>query len=397
MSQQLIGRSPDLKRLRDEGHNLEILHGHLVVRDIPYVNRKKEVGRGIVVSELNLAGDITGKPGDHTVYFGGECPCDRHGEPLNKIIIESTEKRLGDNLVVHHRFSSKPPLTGGVYASYYEKISTYIAILASQAQAIDPNVSAQTYPAIPADEADPVFKYVDTASSRAGIAIANQKLGANKIAIIGVGGTGSYILDLVAKTPVREIHLFDEDTFFQHNAFRSPGAATLEELRTSPKKVEYFAQRYAAMRHGIVAHPYSLDATNADELKGMDFAFVSMDTGESKAAVVDALEKFDIPFIDVGLGVQLVEESLRGTLRVTANTSTARDHFRKRVSLGVAGVDREYDRNIQIADLNALNAALAVIKWKKLCGFYWDFENEAHSTYTINTSMLDNEDIPCGE
>lgn len=397
MSQQLIGRSPDLKRLRDEGHNLELLYGHLVVRDIPYVNTKKEIGRGIIVSELNLAGDVTGKPGDHTVYFGGDYPCDRDGQPLNKIVIESTERRLGENLVVHHRFSSKPPLTGGVYRDYYEKISTYIAILSSQAQALDPQLSAQTYPAIAADEADPVFQYVDTASSRAGISIANQKLGAGKIAIVGVGGTGSYILDLVAKTPVREIHLFDGDTFYQHNAFRSPGAATLDELRASPKKVDYFAQRYGAMRHGIVVHPYDLDETNAHELKGMDFAFVSMDAGDAKAAVVDALEKFGVPFIDVGLGVQMVEESLRGTLRVTSNTPETRDHFRKRVSLGVAGVNREYDRNIQIADLNALNAALAVIKWKKLCGFYWDFEKESHSTYTISSGLLLNEDIPCGE
>ena len=32
--------------------------------------------------------------------------------------------------------------------------------------------------------------------------------------------------------------------------------------------------------------------------------------------------------------------------------------------------DDDYNRNIQIADLNALNAAFAVIKWKKLFGFY---------------------------
>jgi hypothetical protein len=37
----------------------------------------------------------------------------------------------------------------------------------------------------------------------------------------GLGGTGSYILDLVSKTPVNEILLFDSDDFLQHNAFRS--------------------------------------------------------------------------------------------------------------------------------------------------------------------------------
>jgi hypothetical protein len=41
--------------------------------------------------------------------------------------------------------------------------------------------------------------------------------------------------------------------------------------------------------------------------------------------------------------------------------------------------DLDYDGNIQIAELNSLNAALAVIKWKKLCGFYNDRKAEHFS------------------
>jgi len=49
-----------------------------------------------------------------------------------------------------------------------------------------------------------------------------RRLELEKVAIIGLGGTGSYILDLVAKTPVKEIHLFDADALLNHNAFRHP-------------------------------------------------------------------------------------------------------------------------------------------------------------------------------
>jgi hypothetical protein len=56
-----------------------------------------------------------------------------------------------------------------------------------------------------------------------------------------------------------------------------------------------------------------------------------------------------------------------------------------------AGGD-DYSRNVQIADLNALNAALAVIRWKKLLGFYRDLDREHHTTYTIDGNMLLNED-----
>lgn len=37
---------------------------------------------------------------------------------------------------------------------------------------------------------------------------------------------------------------------------------------------------------------------------------------------------------------------------------------------------------------NALNAAFAVIKWKKLFGFYADNEGEHFSTYTVDGNLL---------
>ena len=40
-----------------------------------------------------------------------------------------------------------------------------------------------------------------------------------------------------------------------------------------------------------------------------------------------------------------------------------------------------------------LNAALAVIKWKKLFGFYTDFEREFSSTYTLDGNHFLNEDV----
>jgi hypothetical protein len=58
------------------------------------------------------------------------------------------------------------------------------------------------------------------------------------------------------------------------------------------------------------------------------------------------------------------------------------------VDVSEEDADNEYDKNIQIADMNALNAALAVMKWKKLFGFYADNEREHYSTYTIDTNLL---------
>ena len=46
MSQQPISLSPDLQRLRDEGLDLEIKSGYLLVKNVPFVNSRKEVSFG---------------------------------------------------------------------------------------------------------------------------------------------------------------------------------------------------------------------------------------------------------------------------------------------------------------------------------------------------------------
>jgi len=47
MSQELISRNLDLKRLRDEGYEVEIRATYLLVHSIPYVNSRERsaVGR----------------------------------------------------------------------------------------------------------------------------------------------------------------------------------------------------------------------------------------------------------------------------------------------------------------------------------------------------------------
>lgn len=96
------------------------------------------------------------------------------------------------------------------------------------------------------------------------------------------------MLDLVAKTPALEIRLFDADEFLQHNAFRAPGASSVEQLREAPKKVDYLKGIYSKMHKGIIAYAVLLDATNLQLLDGTTFAFLCMDilTAERKNTTV---------------------------------------------------------------------------------------------------------------
>lgn len=391
MSRRLISRSPDLRRLQEEGYEVEVRDGYLVVGHIPYVNAERQVKLGTLVSTLSLAGDMTAQPDTHVVNFVGEAPCDSLGRQLGRIMAGSGQRTLAPDLVVDHMFSSKPP-TG--YGDYYEKVTTYAQILAAPAMALDTTATARTFRAVDRPDERSLFKYQETASSRAGIRMATEKLRMKRIAIAGLGGSGAYILDLVAKAPVEEIHLFDGDRFLTHNAFRAPGAASLEDLQGTPNKAIYLMERYEPMRSGIHAHPYYIDETNIEELRAMDFVFLALDDGQAKRIIVGRLEEWDISFVDVGIGVYEIDGSLGGQVRVTASAPGQRDHVHEkgRIPFGSADPDNVYRENIQIADLNCLNAALAVIKWKKLCGYYLDFEREGFTVYEIDGNNLLNED-----
>ena len=388
MSHLLISRSADLKQLVDEGYEVEVKSGYLLLKHIPYVTEARGIKYGSLVSELSLAGVTTTKPRTHVVMFIGDMPCDAQGHPLNQIHHSSGRRQLAEGLAIDHRFSSKPPEG---YPDYYQKMTTYEAIIAGPAQAIDPSTTARTFAVLEDRNEDSPFKYVDTASSRAGIGAVTEKLKVSAVAVVGLGGTGSYILDLLAKTPVREIHLFDGDRLGQHNAFRSPGAPSIETLSAAPQKSTHYRDIYSAMRHGIVAHQY-VDESTVDSLRAMDFVFVAVDRGRSRKLLVAKLEEFGVPFIDVGMGVEEVQGALLGQLRVTTSTEHSRDRVRSTILVSDRDDDDAYSANIQIADLNALNAALAVIKWKKLLGFYTDLENEHTTVYQIDGNCLINRD-----
>lgn len=390
MLHRLTNHSSDLKRLRDEGYELEMKGGYLLIHHIPYVNTRKEIKYGTLVSELTLADNLrTASPSTHVIYFIGSHPCNKDGSIISAIQHADTTQTLYEGVTVNHSFSNKP---ANGYTDYYQKVSRYADIISAPAKSLDISVTEKTFKVIIDDDETSVFQYLDTNSSRANIHRVNSKLKGQKIAIIGLGGTGAYILDLIAKTPVQEIHLFDGDDFLQHNAFRSPGAAQMDADSPTRKKVNFYAEMYLSMHKNVIPHECYITDENLALLKYCTFVFLSIDRNSARKTIIDYLLKAGIPFIDVGLGVNFVDDSLIGTLRVTACTPSKNDHVADRIPLQ-DNEDNEYSTNIQMADLNAFNASLAVMKWKKMCGFYQDLEEEHHCTYSINVAQLLNEDL----
>lgn len=376
MSAAVISLNPDLKRLQDEGYELEVRDGYAIVYNVPYVDAAKTVQRGTLVSPLNMSGDRVRYDGNHIIYFQGTKPYHKSGNPMNAVYNSPCSKTLA-GIPVEMMFSNKPA-TG--YKDYYEKFIRYIELLSAEAKAMDSTVTAATYRKVVSCN-DSIFAYADTNSSRAAISDVSDKLRKQKVGIIGLGGTGSYLLDQIAKTPVSEIHLYDGDVFCQHNAFRAPGAPVKSLFEQQPCKTDYFCSIYGNMHCHIFSHPYNLYEENVGELATLDFVFLAMDSGDAKRVIVDFLREHNISFIDTGIDITRVESSLAGmtraTLSIMGDTQTADQH----ISYNEADKDL-YQSNVQTADLNALCAISAVILWKKHLGFYRDDIRKENCLYS---------------
>jgi len=393
MSRRPIDRSPPLKRLRDEGYDVDVVTGYLVIRNVPYVDQNRQVKRGVLFAPLELVNDIAKPPRDHQTKWFGDHPCNEDGSKimgLGDSYLDPAVKIDGKD--VRWNFSCKPK-PANKYDDFHHKMTHYVAKISGPAPVLDPTATAQTFKPYAPDEDDSVFLYEDTASSRADIVVISMKLKPLKIGIVGLGGTGSYVLDYVAKTHVREIHLFDKDPFDQHNAFRAPGAASGEELEERLTKVAFHARTYSKMRRGIVPHPEAMGPDNLHLLDGLDFVFLCME-GTGKRPIVEKLEALNIPFVDVGMGLTVHNDSLRGQMRTTTSTPAKRGHVheRNRIAFKTADDVNEYDKNVQVAELNALNAAFAVIKFKKLFGFYGDDTHEHFTVFVLAGAETINED-----
>lgn len=365
MLQQLLNLNEDIKRLVNEGYEVGIIEKYICISNIPYVKSDREVAYATLLCPFSTRGSQI-IPVDHTMFSTGYPPCDHKGNKLSEIINSERTQRLTPDIITNCYFSSRP---ANGYKDFYHKFTTYIAMLESEAQLIDSSVKAKNYAPIKLKCIDSPFRYWDTNSSRSNIDYLNLKLQDQKIAIVGLGGTGSYILDFVSKTPVKEIHIFDGDTFNTHNAFRSPGAASIDILEMGISKAIYYKDIYSKMHKQIIANNKFINDENICELLNYDFVFIAVDNNKSRLKICSYLTVNNIKYIDVGLGVNLVNDSLTASVRVSYPHNDGIEVLKNHCG-GENQDDDIYASNIQIAELNALNAGFAVMKWKNESTYY---------------------------
>lgn len=231
-------------------------------------------------------------------------------------------------------------------------------------------------------EVERPFKIPPTFEARAGVRPVQDRVRYQRIAIMGLGGTGAHLLDLMVKTPVPEIHLLDADEFEWHNFMRAPGApsgAEIEAQRADPlSKVDYYHAKYAPLREGVVAHKLRVDGvetlTRFLDHHPVDFAFVCIDQRKDcdsprQDAVYEALSQKNVPFIDSGTSLTLNGGRIGGSVTTGSYAAGCRSWQVGVPNARVRGDVPGY-RNVQLPEVNALAASLAVMEWRRRTGQY---------------------------
>ncbi|ESX29484.1 hypothetical protein X765_14480 [Mesorhizobium sp. LSHC440B00] len=325
---------------------------------------------------MNLTNETEiGIPANHQMYFLGEDPCGLDGQSLLSILGGGENRTLifDDNYSSYyysHKIANAPGQMRD-YGSLFEKFEQYYQVISGPAVYKFPEADQLFLDVDFGADIQSPFNFPDTHSSHAELHELNRRISHVNVGIVGLGGTGSYVLDFLSKSPVKGLKLFDDDEYVVKNSYRSPGTTRFEDFKKN--KVDLYVERYSSFRTGVTGQAIRVSQDMPGAIPDCDFVFLCVDKGNSRAKVVELLNGLGKPFIDVGMGLTRTDGPLNGRVRATLVDDDTRSAVLAASILPmVDDADHEYQTNIQIAELNALNAAIAVMLFKKRFGYYAD-------------------------
>ena len=356
------------------GWHIEVSGDHIAVASVPY--RQQDGASGVCQITVWVHEDgrtmnapPNGSGATHAARLegvtGGKA-YQTNGEPLGNVIWTDNTNECVISI----------KLDSGNYSDAWHALLVYSSIVAGAAQA--------------GGEQEPqrigrVFQFEILGENTPDIREWQDKASGQKIGIVGLGGVGLWLLDLMSKTEVGEIRIWDGDHMEGRNLVRAPGWAGQDSI--GKNKAEYFGQLYSQFRTGISIYPEYLDPSDpSDIFDGLDFVFIAIDNTETRAALCERLEQSGVPFVDVGMGIERQQGEVRGSLQVFFSGG---DAGRWRVGIPtVVGVGEQEYHILQLADLGVLNASLAVGVWRRHIGQYAEDSKEWLVRYSVESNSL---------
>jgi len=383
---ELANHNSFIQDLEEQGYLIDFVGGYLIIYGLPYLDSEGGLNYGDWGSPVDLNDWVIDPPSDHQAWFRGHRPHDKNGRAL-RLGGGAAAVVVADDLVFTQSFSYKLLESGQMrpYSSFEEKVQTYLDTIVSPAMAAHPEATPLRGIEIRAAAQGSPLRFPDTMSSRYHINDVSSQLRGKRVAIVGLGGTGAYILDFLARTHLEKIGLYDDDKVHVHTIFRIPGFIP---RAIGMSKVDALAQHYGNWHGGISPVAERITSDSVEHLREFDFVFVSIDDGPSRLAILDWLSANDIPFVDCGMGLNRSVVGLNGTVRIMGIDRPAFERTLNTPYLPATNVENgEYRKQAQIVELNALNAALAVIRFKQHLDIYDRLGEDV--AYVFETASFD--------
>ena len=125
----------------------------------------------------------------------------------------------------------------------------------------------------------------------------NRSLRSRRVAVVGCGGLGGYIIEMLARLGIGHLSLFDGDVFEESNLNRQ--LLSLPSVLGKPKAL-IAAERVKQVNPDVItrAQKVFLDTANATELlEGHDLVMDALDNIDTRFCLQQSCEKLQIPMI----------------------------------------------------------------------------------------------------
>lgn len=142
-----------------------------------------------------------------------------------------------------------------------------------------------------------------------------------RVAVVGCSGTGSWVIEQLARLGVGELVLVDPDFMEAKNLNRIVGSRAVDAIGKRPK-VETLRENVCAMGTGVkvtVAGESTYSETVARQVAACDIAFGCMDSLEGRDRLNRIATFYSIPYFD--LGVRLDADGRGGISNVCGNVN----------------------------------------------------------------------------
>jgi len=231
-----------------------------------------------------------------------------------------------------------------------------------------------------------------------------------RIGVVGCSGTGSWVVEMLARLGVSELVLVDPDHVERKNLNRIVNS-TAADAETGRMKVKVFVRAIRRMGLGTRIHPFAADLLTpkvVSALASCDLVFGCVDSADGRDALNRIAAFYTIPYIDVGVhlsadgrgGVQQIVAAVHYLIpdgssllsrRVITSEQVRADSLRRRAPQQYESLRKEgYIQGVSVASpavisINGFAASHAV---NEMLARIHPFRRDSNSEYRHQTFSL---------